>query len=484
MAVESKVLEQAPTQTLPIEHDEAEERKEHLMLDPRRREEMNRMVLEAMTTTSKRYWIAVGVLAVLVAVLLFGAWGNQILVGMGVTGKRRPVFWALYITTFVFWIGISHAGTFVSAILRVFKAEFRRPFTRAAELMTTFGLASGALFPLIHLGRVWVFYWMIPYPNGRWLWPNFRSPLVWDFLAITTYLLSSTIYLYLPLIPDVAMARDRTSGWRHSLYRLLALGWRGTEAEWHRLRTAIGIFAFAIIPVMFSVHTIVSWDFAVSQTVGWSSTIFGPYFIIGAILSGVSAVVTILVVLQRTLKNMDYFIRPEHLDALGKLILIFSMAWAYFFFNDYMIAWYGGTQALKDLITMHASGPAAWVWYVMLICNVAIPWLTLWNRKIRRTPWAMLAITLLINVGMYAERYTIIPLTLGHQRSPFDWGEYTPRLTDISIVVGTFCLFILLYLLASRVLPLVPVWEVQEGQVAHSLRKVGKTKVPSVTELE
>ncbi|MGB9898250.1 NrfD/PsrC family molybdoenzyme membrane anchor subunit, partial [Thermanaerothrix sp.] len=452
--------------------------------DPRPREEMNRMVMEAMTRTSRRYWAWVIGLALVVLVCLFGAWGNMILTGMGLAGIRRPVFWGVFIVTFVFWIGISHAGTFVSAILRVFKAEFRRPFTRAAELMTTFGLAAGALFPLIHLGRVWVFYWMIPYPNARWLWPNFRSPLVWDFLAITTYLLSSTIYLYLPLVPDLAMARDRTTGWRHAVYRLLALGWRGTEAEWHRLRRAITIFAFAIIPVMFSVHTIVSWDFAVGVVAGWHSTIFGPYFIIGAILSGVAAVVSILFVLRSTMLHMDYFIRKEHFDALGKLLLVFSMAWAYFFFNDYLLTWYGGEEAARRILTLHATGPAAWVWYLMLVCNVVIPWLTLWNRTIRRTPWAMFIITLLINVGMYAERYTIVPLTLGHQRMPFDWGVYTPRPTEISIVIGTFALFLLLYLLASRLIPLVPVWEVQEGQMAHSLRRVGKAEVPSITELE
>jgi len=481
MAVDVKILGNSAKSA---EHSEEEERQEHLMLDPKPREEMNRMVMDAMTHTSKRYWITVGVLAFLVAVCLFGAWGNMIATGNGVLGIRRPVFWGVLIVTFVFWIGISHAGTFVSAILRVFKAEYRRPFTRAAELMTTFGLAAGALYPLIHLGRVWVFYWMVPYPNARWLWPNFRSPLVWDFLAITTYLLSSTIYLYLPLVPDLAMARDRTTGWRHTVYKLLALNWRGTESEWHRLRKAIQIFAFAIIPVMFSVHTIVSWDFAVSQVAGWHSTIFGPYFIVGAILSGVSAVVTILFILQKTMKHMDYFIRSEHFNALGILILIFSMSWAYFFFNEYILHWYGGEKVIEDILTAHATGPTAWVWYLMLICNVAIPWLTLWNKRVRTTPWLMAIITVLINVGMYAERYTIIPLTLGHQRMPFDWGIYNPRLTELLIPLGTLFLFILLYMLASRFIPLVPVWEVQEGQMAHTLRKVGKGKVSSVSELE
>jgi Ni/Fe-hydrogenase subunit HybB-like protein len=468
-------------------HAAAEEEElitEHLMLDPRPRGEMNQMVMDAMTHTSKRYWIVTGLFGLAAAVLLFGVWGYMIATGLGVTSKNRPVFWYTFISTFVFWIGISHAGTFVSAILRVFKAEFRRPFTRAAELMTTFGLAAGAMYPLIHLGRVWVFYFMIPIPNQRWLWPNFHSPLVWDFMAITTYLLSSTIYLFLPLLPDLAMVRDRATGWRHWFAKIFSLGWRGTEAEWQRLRVAIRIFAFAIIPVMFSVHTIVSWDFAVSQTPGWHSTIFGPYFIIGAILSGVSAVVTILYILRRFMRNMKYFIRLEHFEGLGFLILVFSLAWGYFFFNEYILHWYGGEEAVRDLLTFHATGPESWVWYLMLTCNFFIPALTLWNRKIRRTPWAIFIITLLVNVGMYAERITIIPFTLSHGRSPFDWGQLRLGFVDVAIPIGSLCFFIFLYLLASRVIPLVPVWEVQEGQESHILRQVGKTKVASVSELE
>jgi Ni/Fe-hydrogenase subunit HybB-like protein len=482
MAAEAKPI-RGPIAREKHHHPEIDPR-ENLMFDPRPREEMNRMVMESMYHTTPVYWILVVVLGILVVVTLFGAWGYLIANGYGHAGIRRPTYWGIFIVTFVFWIGISHAGTFVSAILRVFKAEFRRPFTRAAELMTTFGLAAGALYPLIHLGRVWVFYWMVPYPNSRWLWPNFRSALVWDFLAITTYLLSSTIYLYLPLIPDLAMARDRTTGWRHTLYRTLALGWRGTEVEWYRLHRAITIFAFAIIPVMFSVHTIVSWDFAIGVVAMWHSTIFGPYFIVGAILSGVSAVVMILFVLRISMKHMDYFIRLEHFEALGKLVLIFSMAWAYFFFNEYLLTWYGGTLTARNVLREHVSGPQAAWWWIMIICNIAIPWLFLWSRRVRRTPWAMFIITLIINVGMYAERFTIIPMSLSHQRVPFDWGNYAPRWPEISIAFGTLCLFIFLYLVMSRLIPLIPVWEVQEGQMAHSVRKIGKAEVPSVTELE
>ena len=351
------------------------------------------------------------------------------------------------------------------------------------SLMTTFALAAAALYPLIHLGRVWVFYWMIPYPNQRQLWPNFRSPLSWDLMAITAYLLGSTIYLLLPLIPDLAMARDHSKGWRYHLYRLLSLGWRGTETEWLHLRRAIGVFAFAIIPVMFSVHTIVSWDFAVSMTPGWHSTIFGPFFVAGAIFSGVSAVAMVLFIIRSTMINMKYFIRPEHFDALGKLILIFSMVWTYFYFNEFMVEWYGGEAAHHTLMEYITRGPVSWMWFLMLLFNIVIPWLTLWNRSIRRTPWLMFIISILINFGMYIERIIIVPITLSRGRLPFNWGDYFPRI-ELFISAGSIALFLLLYALASRIIPLIPVWEVQEGQMAHSLRRVGKAEIPTLSEIE
>ena len=462
---------------------EEEEARQHLMFDPKPREEMNKMVLDAMETTSKSFWVIVTILSVLTIVCLFGAWLYMILTGMGVAGIRRPTYWGMFISNFVFWIGISHAGTFVSAILRVFKVEFRRPITRAAELMTAFGLAAASMYPLIHLGRVWVGYWIIPYPNQRWLWPNFHSPLTWDMLAITTYLLSSLMYIALPLIPDLAMARDHSKGLRLKFYRLLSLGWRGTEAEWHRLRTAIQLFAFAIIPVMFSVHTIVSWDFAVTKTPGWHSSIFGPFFVAGAIYSGVSAVAMILFLIRSSMPNMKYFIRSEHFDAFGKLMLIFSFTWAYFYFNEYLLAWYGGD--LSDWYVWKAitKGPYAWLWGLMLFFNIVVPWLTLWNKRIRRTPWILFIIGLVINLGMYIERFLIVPLMITRNRFPFTWGDYTPRI-ELVINLGSLSLFLLLYVLASRLVPLIPVWEVQEGQMAHLLRRIGKTEVPSVSDVE
>jgi len=480
MAVGSKALPRARARE--AAHDEHDPR-QHLMLDPRPRGEMNGMVMESMLTSSWKFWAVFGILSFLVATCFFFAWGYLISEGLWVAGVMRPSYWGIFLVNTVFWIGISHAGTFISAILRVFKAEFRRPFTRAAELMTTFGLIQAAASIFMHLGRVWLAYWMLPIPNERQLWPNFHSPLMWDLLAITTYVLGSTMYLFLPLIPDLAMARDRSTGWRKIWFKTLALGFRGTEGEWTHLRTAMNIFAFAIIPVMFSVHTIVSWDFAMAMRPGWSSTVFGPYFVVGALHSGMGAVAVVLFIMRGTMLHMKYFIRAEHFEAIGRLMLIISMAWAYFFFNDYLVQWYGGDKWTDFLLHWHENGPMGWMWLSMLILNIAIPWLLLWNKAWRSTPWLLASVGLLINVGMWFERYMIIPVSLAINRMPFTWRLYFPRI-EIFLTIGTFSMFLLFYLIASRLIPLVPVWEVQEGQMAHTLRRVGKTQVPAVSDFE
>jgi molybdopterin-containing oxidoreductase family membrane subunit len=465
-------------------HDhEAQLREQHLMLDPMPRGQMNDMVMESMHATSWKFWVVAAILAAISFLGLGVDWYRLIMEGQGLAGVMRPDYWGIFLVNTVFWIGISHAGTFISAILRVFKAEFRRPFTRAAELMTTFGLVQAGFSIFMHMGRVWLSYWLMPYPNQRGLWPNFHSPLSWDLLAITTYLLSSTMYLFLPLIPDMAMARDRSTGWRKTFYKILALGFRGTEGEWTHLRNAMNIFAFAIIPVMFSVHTIVSWDFAMATRPGWSSTIFGPYFVVGALHSGMGAVVLVLGVVRGTMKNMKYFIRPEHFEAIGKLMLIISMTWAYFFFNDYIVQWYGGDKWTKTLLHWHEAGPMGWMWFAMLIFNVAIPWAILWNKKWRSTPWLVGSVGMLINVGMWFERYIIIPISVTINRMPFTWRLYKPGI-EVPMGIGTVAFFILLYMLASRLIPLIPVWEVQEGQMAHSLKKFGRETVVTVSDLE
>ncbi|RMF26890.1 MAG: polysulfide reductase, partial [Chloroflexi bacterium] len=252
---------------------------------------------------------------------------------------------------------------------------------------------------------------------------------------------------------------------------------------WSHLQKAIVIFAFVIIPVMFSVHTIVSWDFGMTRVVGWHSSIFGPYFVTGAIFSGVSAVATVLLLVRKTM-HLDYFLREEHFDALGKLVLVFSFAWTYFFFADYLTEWYGGEAVGHQLLTLQAHGPVAPLWYTMLVTNILIPWLTLWNKKVRTSPTGLLLVTLGVNVGMYIERYIIVAGFLTRNRSPFDWGVYNPSPVELLISIGSLSLFILLYALVSRLIPLVPVWEVHEGQIAHTLRRIGRTLVPSVAEME
>ena len=478
MATYAKPLVQQPHAE---EHEE--DPRVHLMHDPLPRGKMNEMVMESMHETNPIFWVITAVLAAFVVFALGYEWYVLIMQGQGMAGVTRPDYWGVFLVNTVFWIGISHAGTFISAILRVMKVESRRPFTRAAELMTTFGLIQAGLSIFMHLGRVWVVYFMLPFPNERKLWPDFHSPLMWDLMAITTYVLCSTMYLFLPLIPDLAMARDRSEGWRKVFYRILGLGFRGTEGEWKNLVTAMNIFAFAIIPVMFSVHTIVSWDFAMASRPGWSSTVFGPYFVIGALHSGMAAVAIVLFLLRSTMKHYKYFIRPEHFGTIGMLMLLVSMAWAYFYFNDYIVPWYGGDKWDKLVQEYTEKGPLAYLWFTMLIVNIVIPWATLWNKKWRETPWLLAIVGLLINVGMYIERYLIIPVGVTINRMPFTWRQYYPRI-EIPMTIGTFALFLLLYMLASRLIPLIPVWEVQEGQENHILRKVGKASIPSISELE
>jgi molybdopterin-containing oxidoreductase family membrane subunit len=322
---------------------------------------MEAAVLEPMQRITPRFWLAFLLLGG--GVLMLGAvWTYQMWWGIGVTGLKRPVMWAVYIANFVYFIGIGHAGTFISAALRVLRFQWRAPISRAAETLTVFALGAAALFPLIHLGRSWKFYWLLPYPNQRQIWPSYHSPLLWDLTAILTYLSCSIMFEWLGLIPDLAMARDRiVQGWRHKFFKLVALGWRGTERQWKHLETAMNVFSYGIIPVMFSVHTIVSWDFAMALQPGWHSSVFGPYFVIGALFSGVGAVIIVLILLRKAL-HLEYFIRAEHLNGLGKFLLVLSFTWTYFYFNDYIVPWYGQEPVVKVISRLFAQGWASPLW--------------------------------------------------------------------------------------------------------------------------
>ncbi len=463
------------------EESGAAEFEDRLLLSERTSSEINQAVLEPMFRSSWRFWLLVAFLSVLVLWGLF-AWGYLIYWGMGTAGINRPVYWGFFIATFVFWVGISHAGTIISAVLRLLKADWRRPITRGAEAMTAFALMMAGLFPFIHLGRVWKFYWMIPYPNNRFMWPNFQSPLMWDMVAIFTYFIGSTLYLYLALIPDLAMARDHTSRWRQKLYRILSLGWRGTEAEWHKLHRALSIFSIAIIPIFLSVHSIVSWDFAVTIQPRWHSTIFAPYFVVGAIYSGLAALACILVIVRKGMRLQE-FLRAEHFDALGKLVLVAGMAWTYFWFAGFIVEWYGNEPVIRELIHEEVFGDLAPLFYLQMSANL-IPIVLLVFKKVRVTPWLLLLTTLLVNVGMFTERVLIVVGSLQRNFMPFNWGDYSPTWVEVSIVVMTFAGFALLYTIFSRVFPYVPVWEIKEGRLRYTVRRIGRLLVPTAAEIE
>src|SRR5215469_18524717 len=285
-------------------------------------------------------YILATIIAFVVGAAGLVAWGFQLFQGMGVTGLHRPVFWGFYLVNFVFWIGISHAGTLISAILRLTDAGWRKPITRAAEAITLFALMIGGMFPIIHLGRAWYFYWLIPYPNARLLWPNFRSPLLWDLTAIVTYVTGSVIYLYLPLIPDMAQLAEHNTPWRRRLYRALSLGWTGSDREWHALERAMKLMACIILAVAVSVQTVVSWDFAMSVAPMWHSTIFGPYFVAGAIFSGIAALIMVMSILRRVM-HLEQYLRWQHFNNLSMLLLLMSLLWLYFTAAEHLTAWYG-----------------------------------------------------------------------------------------------------------------------------------------------
>jgi molybdopterin-containing oxidoreductase family membrane subunit len=465
------------------EHQIEREQERHLLLDPRPAQEMAERVLRPLGRGSASYWIALLILggAVVVAGL---TWLYQMYWGIGITGLNRPVMWAVYIANFVYFIGIGVAGTFISAVLRLLNFPWRAPVTRAAETLTVFALAASGLFPLIHLGRTWKFYWMLPYPNQREMWPSYHSALIWDMTAILTYLSSSVLFAWLAMLPDLGLARDRfEDGWRHTFFKILAVGWRGTERQWRTLKAAITFFSLAIIPVMVFMHTIVGWDFAMAIQPGWHSSVFGPYFVSGALLSGVAAVIIIMAIVRKTL-HLEYFLRPEHFDGMGKLLLVFSVAWAYMYFNDFLVPWYGQGPTEKVIQRLFDRGYATPLWLLMLFSNVLLPWATLWSRRLRTSVPVVAAVSTFVQIGMYLERYLIVAVTLGRNELPFDWGSYIPRWPEILITIGAFSLIGLLFLVFVKVFPIIPLWEVQEGQMLRALRRIGAMVISTRAELE
>ena len=382
--------------------------------------------------------------------------------GIGGGGWTAPVFWGFYITNFVFWIGLSHAGTLISAILRLCNATWRRPVTRCAEVITVFALSIGALFPVIHLGRPWVAFWLFPYPNERGIWPNIRSPLLWDFFAINTYLLGSVTFLLLPMLPDMALIRDRTTGLKHRIYKFFALGWTGTPRQWHRLEKAMQIMAIAVIPVAVSVHSIVSWDFAMADVPMWHSTIFAPYFVAGAIFSGIAALIIAMACLRKFLHLEEYLLRI-HFENLGKLLLVMSLLWFYFVFAERLTTWYGNESGEMPVFWLTLTGKYSPLFWTMVICNFIIPFPILAIKRFRTITGTVIA-SIGVVIGMWLERFLIIVPSLSQKYLPYSWGSYRPTWVELTITAGTFAGMVMLYMIFSKVVPIISVWELKWGQ--------------------
>ena len=391
--------------------------------------QVNRDLLKNLLSSPTRVWY--GLLGCDLVVLAFGlyCWVYQIHAGLGVTGLAHPVGWGVYITNFVFWVGIAHSGTLISAVLFLFRAGWRTPIARSAEAMTIFAVMTAGLFPIIHLGRAWNFYWLLPYPNQRQLWVNFQSPLVWDAFAITTYFTVSFLFWYIGLLPDLGAARDRTAGLRRKLYGLFSLGWQGTDRQWHHYLSAYGFFAALATPLVVSVHSVVSWDFAMSIVPGWHSTIFAPYFVAGAIFSGLAMVLTLLIPLRRIF-GLEAYITDYHFDNLGKMIILTSLILSYSYASEFFIAWYSANPYERSIFWYRAVGDYAPLFWLMLTCNCAVP-LLLCRKSIRTSTRWLFGIALLVNVGMWLERFVIIVSSLSHEFDPAAWGLYQPSWVEV-----------------------------------------------------
>ena len=410
---------------------------------------------------TKLWWIAFTVSA---SVMLtgFSLIGYMIMTGVGVTGLRSPVGWGMMIITFVFWIGIGHAGTLISAILFLFKQKWRTGINRSAEAMTIFAVMCAGVFPLIHTGRPWLSaYWLFPYPNTMGpLWVNFRSPLLWDVFAVSTYFTISAVFWYTGLVPDLATVRDRAKNFfRKKIYGVLSLGWRGSSRGWHHYEIAYWILAGLSTPLVLSVHTIVSFDFAVSIIPGWHTTIFPPYFVAGAIFSGFAMVVTLLVI-AREVFNLREYITLNHLEAMNKIILATGMLVGLAYATEFFIAWYSGVPYERAIFIKRAMGPYAWSYWIMVGCNVLSPQF-FWFKACRRNIPLMFFLSLTVNVGMWFERFVIVVTSLANDYLPSSWAYYRLSLWEKSVLIGSFGMFFTLFLLFCRFLPTISIGEVK-----------------------
>jgi len=423
-------------------------------------EEVNVTADRMLTPPGKGYLALLGMAVTMVGLMVIAELHN-IWYGLGMSGLTNPVGWGVYITTFVFWVGIGHAGTLISAILYLFRAAWRQSVYRFAEAMTVFAVLTAALFPIIHIGRPWFFYWLLPLPSQRQLWPNFRSPLLWDVFAVTTYLTVSSVFFFIGLIPDIAAARDSaTNPTRKKIYTLLAMGWRGTDREWRHFTRAYLFLAALATPLVLSVHSVVSWDFAVSIVPGWHTTIFAPYFVAGAILSGVAMVITLMVPVGRIFR-LEKFFTPLHYDRLSKLLLLTSCIVGYAYGMEYFMAYYSGELFERDVFYDRVTGDYWWAGWSMITFNAIIPQL-IWMKKIRASQNSLFLISIFVNIGMWWERFVIIVPSLAHSYEPWKFMNYHLTWVEAFILLGSFGWFFMWFLLFLRYLPGLSIAEIKE----------------------
>jgi Ni/Fe-hydrogenase subunit HybB-like protein len=408
---------------------------------------------------SRPWWIALGVTLTMLSIGLV-CFGLSFWYGLGMWGVNQPVSWGFDIVNFVFWVGIGHAGTLISAILFLLRQRWRNGIARFAEAMTIFAVMCAAIFPLLHTGRPWLPLYLSPYPNQHALWVNFTSPLLWDVFAVSTYFTVSLVFWYLGLVPDFATLRDRTTQpVKKIIYSIFSLGWRHSSRHWHHFERAYLILAGFATPLVLSVHTIVSFDFAVSVIPGWHTTIFPPYFVAGAVFSGFAMVQNSLIVV-RQLFNLKHLITLDTLEKMNKVMILTGSMVGYAYGMEFFIAWYSGSQFETFVFINRAMGPYAWAYWTMVSCNVIFPQL-FWSKRIRRSIPAMFVIAIFVNVGMWFERFVIIVTSLSRDYLPSSWGYYSPSMVDVGILIGSLGLFFTLILLFVRALPVISLAEIK-----------------------
>jgi molybdopterin-containing oxidoreductase family membrane subunit len=415
--------------------------------------------------TPRGWYIGFGLAFTLVMVLLY-AIGRLLLIGVGIWGVNVPVGWGFAIINFVWWIGIGHAGTLISAILLLLRQEWRTSINRFAEAMTLFAVACAGLFPLLHMGRPWLAYWLLPYPNTMALWPQFRSPLVWDVFAVFTYATVSLLFWYVGLIPDLATLRDRTPHrMARAVYGMLAMGWRGSARHWQRYQTAYLLLAGLATPLVVSVHTVVSFDFAIGILPGWHTTVFPPYFVAGAIYAGFAMVITLAIPI-RAIYKLEDFITMRHLQNMAMVVLATGLMVAYGYMMEIFMAWYSGNPYEISMVLNRFRGPYAPMYWALIGCNVVVPQV-LWLQRVRGSVIALFLVAIVVNVGMWLERYIIVVTSLHRDFLPSSWDMYSGTTWDWAMFIGTIGLFFALLFLFIRFLPMISIFEMRELVEEH-----------------